>query len=59
MGLAVVSASSVVPANSSVPSSPPLPTRALHDAVAVPQKADVTLRVTPDAVAGAAFEPLL
>ena len=58
LGFAVVPSSSVVPANSAVPSSPPLPTRALHNAVAVPREADVTLRVTFDAVAGAAYELL-
>ena len=57
MDLAVVPASSVLPAKSAVPSSPPLPTLALHNAVAVPRKANVTLRVTPNVVAGAASEP--
>ena len=54
----MVPAVSVVPAGSAVPASPPLPRRALHDAVAVSLEADVAFRVTPDAVAGAASEYL-
>ena len=58
LGFVVVFTTSVVPAGSAVPASPPLPSSALHEAVSIHREAHDILRASPDEMTGAAYEPL-
>ena len=48
----------VVHPGSATPALPPQPTSALHNAISIHRAAHDVVRVSPDAIAGAAYEPL-